>query len=59
MSLPPERGRFQVTAFFAPVPVYQACDRFGFQLELAIDGRSVSLELPLEVKRYEPLRRSP
>jgi hypothetical protein len=44
---------------FAPVPVYQACDRFAFGVTLLVDGKRRGAEVPLRVVRMEPLRRRP
>lgn len=41
---------------FDAVSVYQACDGFGFAVSLELDGVAHEVEVPLEVKRYEPLR---
>jgi len=48
--------RYGVTVRFAPVAAYQACDRFGFAIDLVVDGARFQTEIPLDVTRFEPLR---
>jgi hypothetical protein len=55
--VPAKPDLYSVGASFTGVSAYQACDRFAFAITLVVDGRSVSIEAPLRVKRYEPLRR--
>lgn len=49
--------RFAVRVLFAPVTAYQACDRFAFAIDLTVDRVPLAIETPLQVMRYEPLRR--
>jgi hypothetical protein len=53
----PARDPYVISVRFAPVDAYQACDRFAFAVRLVVDGTAVELEAPLQVTRYEPLRR--
>lgn len=48
--------RLSVKVLFAPVTAYQACDRHAFAIELTVDQVPVTIEIPLSVKRYEPMR---
>ena len=57
LAMPAVPGHYSISIDFAAVPAYQACDRFGFAVQLIIDGARVPLELPLDIKRLEPLRR--
>lgn len=47
--------RLSVKVLFAPVTAYQACDRFAFAIELTVDQVPVTIENPLQIKRYEPM----
>ena len=55
-KLPAKSDLYSVTASFAGVSAYQACDRFAFATKLVIDGTRVAIEVPLQIKRFEPLR---
>ena len=57
VQVPDVARTYQLTAHVAPFKVYQACDRFGFAMHLDIDGQAHLVELPLRVKRYNPIRR--
>ena len=57
LALPAVPGQYSISIDFTAVPAYQACDRFGYAVQLIIDGARVPLELPLDIKRLEPLRR--
>ena len=48
---------YQLRIGFEATTVYQACDLFGFSVTLLVDGQATTLELPLEVTRYEPMER--
>lgn len=47
----------QLVVTFRPIEAYQACDRFAVDVTLSVAGRRVSLRVPFEVWRREPLRR--
>ena len=57
LKLPAKPELYSVKVLFDAVSVYQACDRFAFAIWIVVDGKSLDLETPLDVKRYEPLRR--
>ncbi len=54
--LPARADWYQLRVHFDGITAYQACDRFGAEVELEVDGRRVTIELPYNVVRYEPLR---
>ena len=56
LALPARRGSYWIKVGVEAFPVYQACDRTAFAIDLRVDGKPVSMEVPLHVKRYEPLR---
>jgi hypothetical protein len=56
IALPTVPNRYTIAISFAPVTAYQACDRFAYAVQLIVDGARISLELPLDVMRIEPLR---
>lgn len=56
ITLPATSDLYSVGIEFQGVSAYQACDRFAFAVQLVIDGTKVSLEVPLQVTRREPLR---
>lgn len=56
ITLPATSDLYSVGIEFQGVSAYQACDRFAFAVQLVIDGTKVSLEVPLQVTRRDPLR---
>ncbi len=59
VTLPAKPDLYQVSVAFAGVSAYQACDRFAFAVQLVVDGTRVAIEVPLQIKRKQPLRRDP
>lgn len=47
--------RALVSIRFKPVEAYQACDVFGFALDIVVDRVRHVFELPLDVTRIEPI----
>ncbi len=56
VTLPAKSDLYSVTVSFDGVSAYQACDRFAFAVSVVVDGTVVAIEVPLQIKRYEPLR---
>jgi hypothetical protein len=50
-----EPQRYAVLIRFAAVDVYQACDHFGFSIDLVVDRVRHVFEIPFEVTRIEPI----
>jgi hypothetical protein len=50
-----EPARYVVNVSFEPVEVYQACDIFGFALDLVVDRVRVPVELEFSVTRFDPI----
>ena len=50
-----EPQRYAVLIRFAAVDVYQACDVFGFSIDLVVDRVRHVFEIPFDVTRIEPL----
>lgn len=59
VTLPAVPDLYSVEVSFPPISAYQACDRFAFAVRIVVDGKRLDLEVPLEIKRYEPLRKQP
>lgn len=59
VTLPVKPDLYQVSVAFAGVSAYQACDRFAFAVQLVVDGKPVAIEVPLQIKRKQPLLRDP
>lgn len=59
VTLPAVPDLYSVDVLFPPISAYQACNRFAFAVRLVVDGKRIDLEVPLEIKRYEPLRKQP
>ena len=57
VRLPAKPDLYSVSIGFDAFSVYQACDRFAFAIRMVVDGKPVELEVPLQVKRYEPIHR--
>jgi hypothetical protein len=57
LALPAVPGEYSIEIAFTAIRAYQACDRFAFAVQLVVDGARIPLELPLDIKRLEPLRR--
>jgi hypothetical protein len=57
ITVPAGQNTYRLSVAVDSFTVYQACDRFGFGLSLRVDGVDAQIELPLRVKRYEPMRR--
>ena len=51
-----EPRRYRVSVRFSSVDAYQACDAFGFAIDLVVDRVRHRFELPLDVSRIEPMR---
>jgi hypothetical protein len=50
-----EPRRYAVLVRFAAVEVYQACDHFGFAIDLVVDRVRHVFEIPFEVTRIDPI----
>jgi len=57
--LPTKPDWYQLRVHFDGITAYQACDKFGVEIELQIDGKLITFEMPYDVMRFEPLRRRP
>jgi hypothetical protein len=57
LALPAVPGEYSIEIAFTAISAYQACDRFAFAVQLVVDGARIPLELPLDIKRLEALRR--
>lgn len=55
VRFPAKPDLYSVSVKFEAMSVYQACDRFAFAVRMAVDGKVLDFEVPLDVKRYEPL----
>jgi hypothetical protein len=55
VRLPNTPDLYSVAVTFDSLSVYQACDRFAFAVKMVVDGKALEIEVPLQVKRYEPL----
>ena len=51
----PDFREGQISIRFKMVEAYQACDAFGFALDLVVDRVRHQFELPLDVTRIEPI----
>jgi len=47
--------RYRVSIRFDSVDAYQACDAFGFALDLVVDRVRHKFELPLDITRIDPI----
>ncbi len=50
-----EPQRYAVLIRFAAIEVYQACDHFGFAIDLVVDRVRHVFEIPFDVTREDPI----
>lgn len=56
ITVPKKRGLYSMQVRFPGLSAYQACDGFGYAIELEVDGDRPAMEIELHIKRFEALR---